>query len=180
MLTFDASDSIDHDGQFSDYLWQFGDGLQANGEVVRHAYTSPGTYPLNLTVFDDTHTICGQAEDQASVRINYPPVPKAGSDKTGFTGGAHDAILFNASESFDSDNETLSYFWDFGDGDTAIGLKVFHYFQEPGLYQVQLTVQDPTGLPCGTQTETINVAIQSFQSGSHSPPHSSLFKTSSS
>lgn len=52
-ITFDASASTD-DGTIVTYAWEFGDGSPiANGKVVQHAYTAPGTYTVTLWVTDD-------------------------------------------------------------------------------------------------------------------------------
>jgi PKD repeat protein len=54
-LEFDASDSEDPDGEIVQYIWSFGDGSTAEGEVVTHSYAVPGWKPLvTLTVVDDS------------------------------------------------------------------------------------------------------------------------------
>lgn len=52
-VSFDASASTD-DGSIVTYAWEFGDGSPiANGKVVQHTYTAPGTYTVTLWVTDD-------------------------------------------------------------------------------------------------------------------------------
>ena len=51
--SFDASWSYDIDGEIVSYVWEFGDGSSAEGEVVNHTYLEAGTYPVVLTVWDD-------------------------------------------------------------------------------------------------------------------------------
>ncbi len=51
-VAFDASSSTD-DGEIVAYLWEFGDGSQAEGKNVSHAYENPGTYEITLWVTDD-------------------------------------------------------------------------------------------------------------------------------
>lgn len=48
----------------------------------------------------------------------------------------------SARDSFDLDGDELTYKWDFGDGSTAEGLDVSHYYLNPGNYDVSLTVID--------------------------------------
>lgn len=56
-------------------------------------------------------------------------------------------VLFNASDSFDPDGYIVSYFWDFGDEDTAneTASQVYHAYDEGGTYSVTLTVTDDSG-----------------------------------
>ena len=52
--TFNASASIDLDGDSLTYTWDFGDGSNATGSVVTDTYEEEGTYQLWLTVSDGT------------------------------------------------------------------------------------------------------------------------------
>jgi penicillin-binding protein 1A len=65
-VAFDASESAD-DGDITAYLWEFGDGTQAEGANVSHAYENPGTYEITLWVTDDadqTSSVTRQIEVQ--------------------------------------------------------------------------------------------------------------------
>ncbi len=46
---FDGSGSTPA-GEITGYSWNFGDGTTADGESVKHTYTTPGTYTATLTV----------------------------------------------------------------------------------------------------------------------------------
>lgn len=56
--------------------------------------------------------------------------------------GANETITFDASLSFDPDNDELNYTWDFGDGTIAHGVLVEHSYSSEGKYAVVLTVSD--------------------------------------
>ena len=71
------------------------------------------------------------------------PVADAGPDQTVQEG---DVVTFNASGSYDLNNETLTYEWNFGENETAhvdaTGLVVTHVYNDRGIYTVTLTVSD--------------------------------------
>ncbi len=159
-VSFDASASIDGDGQITQYRWNFGDGHEQEGKVVKHRYEKAGRYHARLTVVDDTHTKCAAKEDTVVVTVNASPVADAGLDKQGFVGGAHDAILFDGTRSSDPDGEALTYSWDFGDGATKPGAKVFHTYVKPGTYLARLKVTDGRGTACSVSVDEVKVEIR--------------------
>ncbi len=71
--------------------------------------------------------------------VNQPPVAQAGPDLTALT---NREIFFDASQSCDPNNDSLSYFWNFGDGATATEAKTSHAYSYPGQYIVSLIVND--------------------------------------
>jgi PKD repeat protein len=52
-VALDGSGSTDADGTVAAWAWELGDGATAAGARVTHAYASPGTYTVRLTVTDD-------------------------------------------------------------------------------------------------------------------------------
>ncbi len=75
---------------------------------------------------------------------NQPPVAKATQDKK--YGVNPLTVQFNASQSNDPENGTLTYFWDFGDGSTSTSMNPTHVFTSPNSnpirYDITLTVTD--------------------------------------
>ena len=63
-VTFDGKSSFDVDGHVASYVWDFGDGITATGEIVRHTYNTKGDYTATLTVTDEAG-----ATDVTSVEI---------------------------------------------------------------------------------------------------------------
>lgn len=77
--TLDASASSDPDGSVVAWSWDFGDGSTGTGETVVHTWTTPGTYPVRLTVRDDD----GAARTTVTALLVgitslCPPTPVAG------------------------------------------------------------------------------------------------------
>ena len=157
---FNASNSIDIDNKHLKYQWNYGDGNSAEGMIVHHAYNAPGEYKVMLSVDDGSATECAVSTFEQTVKVNIPPVVKYKTTGEFFAGGAHDAILFDASESFDNDGDALEILWDFGDGTIASGEKVFHKYIKKGIYKVKLTVKDNSGTTCGIAAVTFSVDIK--------------------
>jgi PKD repeat protein len=67
-----------------------------------------------------------------------------------------DIVMFDASDSSDSDGSIDSYAWTFGDGSFGSGMNSFHSFSPAGFFNVTLTIIDNDGL-VGTATETITI-----------------------
>jgi len=74
--------------------------------------------------------------------VNWPPLADAGGPYFGKVG---EIINFDGSDSFDTDNNTISYEWDFDDGGNGIGISPTHSYSEEGRYTVKLTVTDEEG-----------------------------------
>jgi len=69
------------------------------------------------------------------------PVAEAGENLWGITG---QILEFDASASFDPENDPLTFSWDFGDGTTGADIKTSHIYQKSGTYIVVLSVSDGT------------------------------------
>jgi len=159
-VTFDASFSIDRDGQINAYKWILGDGTEEDGKIIKHIYQKPGRYNARLIVVDNTSTSCANDADTAVVIVNFAPLAVAGPDREAFVGGAHDAILFDGTKSSDPDDDPLTYSWDFGDGSSELGAKVFHYFVKPGKYVIRLKVNDGKETSCSTAGDEVFVEVK--------------------
>ena len=68
-------------------------------------------------------------------------------------------VAFSATAT-DSNGDTLTYSWDFGDGGTSTAQNPTHSYQQLGYYDAALTVSDGNG---GTATRTIQVNVLSTE-----------------
>ena len=68
-------------------------------------------------------------------------------------------VEYDASLSFDKDNDTLKYVWEFGDGYTAEGVKVMHTYKGVGIYKAILTVTDDSGTPCNASVAAVETTV---------------------
>lgn len=79
-----------------------------------------------------------------------------------------DVVTFDASESFDPEDDTLTYEWNLGDGTTASGVEVTHTYAVPGEVTVTLTVMDEFG-QTDVMTTTLRVNEAPNADFSHTP-----------
>jgi beta propeller repeat protein len=141
MITFDASDSSDSDSdmQYLRYQWNFGDGSVGYGIDTTHVYDNEGVYTVTLTVFDDngatgTDTIIVTISNKEPTAEIAPMQDIANEDEM---------LIFRGSGSDSpSDEPTLTYHWDFGDGQTGEGRTATHTYTHSGFYSIILTVTD--------------------------------------
>lgn len=150
--TFDASGSVAPQSEITKYSWDFGNGTKANTRTFSHKFTETGSYLVQLTIETNLKQkafasieIDVVSKDQSPL-ISLNTIPAM--DKAGLiTGSAPLMISFDASNSTDSDNDIISYEWDFdanGSAD-AFGSVVSKQFNEQGEYAVKLTVADSKG-----------------------------------
>ncbi len=165
---FDGSGSYDPDEDTLLYNWEFDDGTSSgwqNDWTVTHSYDIPGNYLVTLTVSDDSLT----NDDTCVIYVaqisgNHAPVADAGPDQTTKVG---QPVYFDGSGSYDPDEDTLTYKWDFGDEISTEWQNDWantHSYNKPENYLVTLTVSD--GLLSDKDTCIVFVADIT---GNHAP-----------
>ncbi|TKD54907.1 PKD domain-containing protein, partial [Flavobacterium sp. ASW18X] len=159
-VNFDASNSTDSDGNIVSYVWDFGDGTSASGQIVNHEFVNIGEYTVTLTVVDneDGEGIVQQIITVIAEGENLPPRAIIEANPT--TGVAPLPVIFNGSNSTDQDGTILSYGWDFGDGRTSSEESPVITFQNDGVYTVTLMVTDNSG---ASDTTSIEIEVMANQ-----------------
>lgn len=156
-VEFDSLKSTSKSASISGYDWDFGDGMQASGETVRHAYGKPGVYEVRLKAkAAEGEGGCVSADVVHLITVNESPLAVIESASTV---EVHRPLSLFASGSTDSDGGISEYRWEFGDGTTATGVAVNHVWREPGQYSVALTVDDGTALSNSTNTLTKMIEV---------------------
>jgi immune inhibitor A len=144
-VTFNST-ATDADGDNLTYAWDFGDEV-GNSTVAdpTYEYAENGTYTVTLIVSDDTDTATWTDD---IVIGNVGPTADFTYEATNLSVNFTDAS---------TDDDTLTYLWDFGDevGNSTEASPVYEY-TAAGNYTVMLTVTDMYGLT-DSYTEEITV-----------------------
>ena len=135
------------------FSWDFGDDNTAEGNVVNHSYVNNKDYALTLTVQDEEG-----AEAQKTIILPIKNVDPIINEFTVPRGIIHegDVVEFSASGSDVGIEDVLTYIWDFGDGNTAVGESVNYVYTNDSPYQVNLTVRDSDD-GIATRSQVINI-----------------------
>ena len=152
-VSFDASNSSDPNGNDLTYSWDFGNGEISNNVTADVVYSLPGTYLVSLTVSDGTNT--SSAATKTIVVEDGNIAPSASFTASPSAGIAPVIVSFDASASSDENGDSLTYSWDFGDGQSASGVTVSHLYDTVGVYSVVLTVSDGSKQDTAERTVTV-------------------------
>jgi len=134
-------------------VWDMDDGTTVSDvQTVVHTHSGPGTYEVRVTITD---TRGGQTYSTITLVVisNSPPVVEIDTIPVAVKG---DTLSFDANVS-DEDGDTMTFAWDFGDGDTSTWEAPKHIYAEPGTYTVTLTVTDSEE---GVTVKTIEVLVE--------------------
>ncbi len=136
-------------GFVSEYEWSFGDGTFSGAPNPQHDYLAPNEFPVTLTVRDTNN--CQDANTQ---NVRYFPVPSLIVVAPSEFIGCRPANIFfdNLSTPID---DTYDIQWDFGDGGTGTAISPTYIYENPGLYDVAVSITSPIG--CATDTTFTNL-----------------------
>ncbi len=124
--------SSDADGDNLTYNWAFGDGSTSTEQNPVYTYIANGTYPVVLTVSDETEVSTYQ---QTVIIGNVVPI-------AAFTYAIENLTVNFTDNSQDLNGDPLTYLWDFGDGTTNDTQNPAYAYSTAGTYNVTLTVTD--------------------------------------
>lgn len=140
-------------GAITGHRWSFKDGTFAEGPVVFHNFTTPGTQLVKLTVTDE-RSRSGTIE--LPIVINGRPTASFDMSPNGLLPRGTPVVFTDTSQDSDGDAIT-AWSWDFGDGSSSNAQHPVHNFTQPGRHNVTLTVTDARG---ATDTTTKQVRIE--------------------
>jgi gliding motility-associated-like protein len=141
---------------FVSWVWDFGDGRSSGQQNPLQTYLGENSYNVSLIVTDANG--CRGATTKNGF-ITSTSTPKAN-----FTYGDTVACRFPFSISFKNTSESsypLSYSWDLGNGNTAVGTDAVGAYLSDGRYDVKLTAVNNFG--CGASiTKPLNIRLETF------------------
>jgi len=138
------------------YSWNFGDGNTSTSANTNHAYASPGTYYVCLTVTDSTNFGTCTDTQCDSVHVGFIIHGQSFHCNAHFIRHQGDSLKVSFSHAINPSNAT--YVWDFGDGNTSTLANPTHQYASPGMYNVCCTVTRPNPDSCSaTFCSMVNV-----------------------
>ena len=175
-FTANASD-VDNDNLT--FSWDFGDGEDLDNQSTEgvekkqnHTYDKAGTYTAKVTVSDDKGN---SASDSVEITVESQPSnkpPTVSLSATPTSGEASLNVEFTANGN-DPDGDTLTYSWDFGDGNkTGSKSKETHIYNNAGTFTAKVTVSDGKG---GSATDSTEITVKAVPK--NNPPTVSLSAT---
>jgi gliding motility-associated-like protein len=118
------------------FTWYFGDGDTSHQVAVSHVYNAPGTYTVSLSIVNTNG-----CRDSILKTVTVYPTPVAD-----FT--VSNVCLGNVSDFVNLttiNNSTLSYGWNFGDGNTSSDINPDYTYDSIGIYNVTLVATGNDG-----------------------------------
>ena len=136
------------------YEWDFGDGTTSAASSPQHAFTDKKAYTVTLVVTDAQN---GATTVTKTISVgNEPPVATITVPATAKVG---ELVTFSARVTDpDQPEGTVTYAWDFGDGNTSMAANPMHTYKTAGTFTVSLVVTDDKKAPSSEVTQDIVVS----------------------
>ncbi len=113
--------------------WAFSDGAKYFGLKVEHCFADTGEYSIQLNLIDKASQEVYSNVAKYDVKVENPDQVEILIPEKILKGTA---VLIQTP--FLKTEETVSYFWDFGDGAIGYGKDVYHTYEKAGQYQISL------------------------------------------
>ena len=120
-------------GIIATYNWDLGDGTTSNLPSPQHTYPDSGYYDITLSVTstEGCNTIISVAN---AVRANITPVADFSIKEEVLSLLDAEVVLTDESQ------HALTWDWSLGDGTSSTSINPTHIYEQPGTYELQLTV----------------------------------------
>jgi PKD repeat protein len=155
LTTFNAQNSFDSDNTDLQFKWIFEDGVEFSGPLFRRSFDLPGTYSFVLEVDDKEGVANSVQRAEGSIRVNQSPIIVTES----VIRSNKREVVFDASNSYDTDSDNLSFVWVLPDGSRRTEPTFTWVAPEAGSHRVSLTIDDGEGLGNSKVSMPIEVNI---------------------
>ena len=125
--------TLQGEGEILYWLWDFGDGNQSEDQNPSHEYLAPGIYNVTLLA-----TATGDCSNFLTSSVEVLDIPSALFTVNPTCVGVPAA--FQDITTTQEDNPIVEWFWIFEQDITSTDTNPVHIFNEPGIYDVILTV----------------------------------------
>lgn len=132
------------------FLWDFGDGVTATSTNAVHNYASSGSFNVKLVV-----TSNNGCQDSLIINVNVFPNPSAAFtiNNSNQCINGNNFVFTNTSI---LSSGTMTYNWNFGDGNSATSTNAIHTYAIAGIYPVTLIATSNNGC---ADTSIMNVTV---------------------
>lgn len=166
LVAFTSNSSSPPAGYYAQ--WYYGDGNYGYGQNTTHQYTDTGTYYVTLFITANDSSCW----DSTMVQVTITSVPSAYTCHAYFTKDTigNDPFHLQFNNQSTSSLGTLSYSWNFGDGNTSTLANPEHVYQSAGTYNVCLTVTNNSTGCSDTYCQTVYLQNNCFAAYSYTNP----------
>ncbi|MEN0005011.1 MAG: PKD domain-containing protein [Bacteroidota bacterium] len=154
-VTFTDESTIDPAIDVTALNWTFGDGNSSTGNPVTHIYNTNGIFDIGLQL--------EAVQENCGITVNVPSlIDVSSAPQTAFTAAPNSACEAPLTVSFGNttvvgDNSTVSYAWDFGNGNTSTAQNPPpQTYTSEGQFTVTLTATEDNGC-VNTFTRVISI-----------------------
>ena len=149
---FNGTGSSDPDGDNLIYEWTIDDVVFSNSAETFRTFDTEGNYEVRLSVSDGKGGVDSITETIVVDPPNNDPVARF--VVTPISGTTNDTFVFDASNSFDPDGDSLTYIWSRFRGQEVPIIETS--FSSAGQYLTTLTVRDGKG---GESTTSVTITV---------------------
>lgn len=114
--------------------WNFGDNTNSNDQNPKHNFTRNGDFDVSVEV--ENVFGCTASVSRAKFIHIGEPKPDFASNKDSFC----EKSIVEFKNRSNPNNDSIAWFWDFGDGATSIEANPKHQYSTEGYYTVSLTM----------------------------------------
>lgn len=138
-------------GSPTSWLWDLGNGGSSTLQNPSATYITPGTYTIILTATNAN----GSTNDTSYITVYAAPTVAFTADSSTACGSK--TVTFT-NLTTPGAGGAVSYFWDFGDGDSSTAVNPTHTYTYPGNFAVSLVVVNSNGCT-GTLTKSNYITV---------------------